>query len=469
MKVSFPMQANFEKVLKVKPDAIQGSRQNATSLQKLAGAALFATTGFLGVAPTAFGTELTTAWEQARNHDAQLKASQAQITAAKERTIQANSANGLNVSANASAIESLTDTNKTANNFSFNPSIGAQLSYPLYRPQNLANIESSKLQLLLSETQLAQTEMELMVRVSQAYFDVLAAQDSIALLRAQKRAISEQLASAKRNFEVGTATITDQQEAQARFDLVIAQEIAAENDLDVKKAALATLTGQATEKVRGLAAKNNALPNLSEPEAQWVNQAAESSFPVRLSKVATELAKREIDRSVAAKKPTVDVISNIGLARSSSTISGLISRSASAGIQMTVPIFNGGALDSRQREAIALLDKAENELLANQRVAVQASRSVYKKLSSGIAQVKALQQAEKSSQLALDSNQLGYQVGVRINIDVLNAQQQLFSTQRDLARARYEILLDNLRLRQAVGTLNATDLKAVSALLTEER
>ncbi len=443
--------------------------QTAPSLLKLARSVFFVSAACLGPLQTAAATELTTVWEQALNHDAQLKASQAQITAAKERTFQANSANGLNVSATASAIESLTDTNKTANNFSFNPSIGAQLNYPLYRPQNLANIESSKLQLLLSETQLAQAEMELMVRVSQAYFDVLAAQDSIALLRAQKRAISEQLASAKRNFEVGTATITDQQEAQARFDLVIAQEIAAENDLDVKKAALATLTGQATEKVRGLAAKNNTLPTLTEPEAQWVAQAGESSFAVRLSKVATELAKREIDRSVAAKKPTVDIVSNLGLSRSSSTIPGLISRSASAGVQMTVPIFNGGALDSRQREAIALLDKSENELLANQRVAAQASRSVYKKLSSGIAQVKALQQAEKSSQLALDSNQLGYQVGVRINIDVLNAQQQLFSTQRDLARARYEVLLDNLRLRQAVGTLNATDLKAVSALLTEER
>jgi outer membrane protein len=459
MKVSYPMQAKLQ----------TSSTQTAPSLLKLARTAFFVSMAYLGLLQTAAATELTTAWEQARNHDAQLKASQAQITAAKERTIQANSANGLNVSANASAIESLTDTNKTANNFSFNPSIGAQLNYPLYRPQNLANIESSKLQLLLNETQLAQAEMELMVRVSQAYFDVLAAQDSIALLRAQKRAISEQLASAKRNFEVGTATITDQQEAQARFDLVVAQEIAAENDLDVKKAALATLTGQAAEKVRGLAAKNNTLPTLTEPEAQWVGLAGESSFAVRLSKVATELAKREIDRSVAAKKPTVDVIGNIGLSRSSSSVPGLNSRSATAGIQMTVPIFNGGALDSRQREAIALLDKSENELLANQRIAVQASRTVYKKLSSGIAQVKALQQAEKSSQLALDSNQLGYQVGVRINIDVLNAQQQLFSTQRDLARARYEVLLDNLRLRQAVGTLNATDLKAVSALLTEER
>jgi outer membrane protein len=436
---------------------------------KFASKALFVLTAYLGASQMAYAIELTTAWEQARNHDAQLKASQAQINAAKERTIQASSANGLNVNATATASESLVDTNKSGNTLSFNPSLGAQLSYPLYRPQNLANIESSKLQLLLSETQLAQAEMELMVRVSQAYFDVLAAQDSIALLRAQKRAISEQLASAKRNFEVGTATITDQQEAQARFDLVIAQEIAAENDLDVKKAALVTLTGQATEKVRGLAAKNNALPTLTEPESQWVTQASDSSFAVRLSRVATELAKREIDRSVAAKKPTLDVVGNVGLARSSSTVAGLVSRSASAGIQLTVPIFNGGALDSRQREAIALLDKSENELLANQRIAAQASRSVYKKLSSGIAQVKALQQAEKSSQLALDSNQLGYQVGVRINIDVLNAQQQLFSTQRDLARARYEVLLDNLRLRQAAGTLSAIDLKAVSALLTEER
>jgi outer membrane protein len=459
------MQANLE-ANHVTKNALTGI---VPTRSMLASKALLLSVLGLSFSQVVWATELHGAWELARNHDAQLKAAQAQITAAKERTAQATAANGLSVNASASASESFIDTNKTGNNLSFNPSLGAQLNYPLYRPQNLANIESSKLQQFLSETQLAQTEMDLMVRVSQAYFDVLAAQDSIALLRAQKRAISEQLASAKRNFEVGTATITDQQEAQARFDLVIAQEIAAENDLDVKKAALATLTGQATEKVRGLASKSNALPTLTEPEAQWVNQAGETSFAVRLSKVATELAKREVDRSVAAKKPTLDVVSNIGLSRSSSSSPGLVSRSASAGLQLTVPVFNGGALDSRQREAIALLDKSENELLANQRVATQASRSVYKKLASGLAQVKALQQAEKSSQLALDSNQLGYQVGVRINIDVLNAQQQLFSTQRDLARARYEVLLDNLRLRQAVGTLSATDLKAVSALLTEER
>ncbi len=448
---------------------MQVQQQTSTLSFKKLSVAMSASAVLLMLSPIAQAIELTTAWEQARGYDAQLRASQAQINAAKERILQANAANGFNANANASANESWVDTNKTKNALSFNPTVGAQLSYPLYRPQNLANIESSKLQLLLNETQLAQAEMELMVRVAQAYFDVLAAQDSIALLKAQKRAITEQLASARRNFEVGTATITDQQEAQARFDLVIAQEISAENDLDVKKAALATLTGKINEKVRGLAAKNNALPSLNETEATWVGQASESSFAVRLSKVATELAKREIDRSKAALKPTVDIVSNIGLSRSSSSSPGLVSRSASAGVQLSVPIFNGGALDSRQREAIALLDKSENELLANQRIAAQGSRTVYKKLASGIAQVKALQQAEKSSQLALDSNQLGYQVGVRINIDVLNAQQQLFSTQRDLARARYEVLLDNLRLRQSVGTLSETDLKAVSALLTEER
>jgi outer membrane protein len=410
--------------------------------------------------------ELMNAWQQAKVHDSQLKASEASINAAKERSFQANASNGLTVGASASYLQTLADTNKTPNNFYGSPSIGAQLSYPLYRPANLANIEAAKLGILAAQTQLDQQSLDLMVRVAQAYFDVLAAQDSLALLKAQKKAISEQLASAKRNFEVGTATITDQQEAQARFDLVAAQEISADNDLDVRKSALATLTGQTVSNLRGLDPKSELKTAAPNDENQWAMLASDSSYAVRLARVSAEIAKRDIERAAAAKKPTLDVVSNASLSRSSASLPGLVTRAASAGLQFSVPIFNGGSLDSRQREAIAQLDKAENDVISAQRAAAQSSRAIYKKLSSGLATVKALQQAEKSSQLALDSNQLGYQVGVRINIDVLNAQQQLFSTQRDLARARYEVLLDTLRLKQATGSLVETDLQAISALLT---
>jgi outer membrane protein len=413
-------------------------------------------------------TDLFQAWELAKAHDAPLRAAAAQIQAVQERQFQANAANGVQINGTASLGETFIDTNKTANNFFGQPSVGAQLNYPIYRPQNLSAIESSKLQVLLAQTQLVQAQQDLMLRVAQAYFDVLAAQDSLVFLQAQKKAISEQLASAKRNFEVGTATITDQQEAQARFDLVIAQELAADNELDVRKSALETLCGKKIDTVNGLAGNIDLLGPNPAAENYWTEAAEKSSFSVQLAALATELAKREIERSKSANKPTVDLVGTAGLNRSSATVPGLVSRTATLGIQVAVPIFNGGSLDSRQREAIALLDKSENELLAARRIAAQSTRSVYKQVSSGMAQVKALQQAEKSTQLALDSNKLGYQVGVRINIDVLNAQQQLFSTRRDLARARYDVVVQNLRLKQVSAGLMEADLKALSPLLPEK-
>ncbi len=417
---------------------------------------------------------LIVAWESALAHDASLKAQRAQIEAAKERGIQASANNGPTVNASASLAESLLDTNRSQHRFSFNPSVGAQLTWPLYRPANLAQIEASKLQVLLSEAQLQQQESDLMIRVAQAYLDCLAAMDSLQLLQAQKRAISEQLASAKRNFEVGTATITDQQEAQARSDLVLAQELAAQNDLEVRLAALAVLTGVQTNQLMGL--PSNAIldypPTRMAALEAMIGDAEKSGspYPVRLSRLATELARRDLERAKAGLKPTVDLVANGSISHSKSASGiGITNRSAAVGVQLNVPVFNGGLLDSRQREAVALLDKAENELLAVVRTNGQQTKALYKKLQSGLAQVRALQQAEKSSQLALDSNRLGYQVGVRINIDVLNAQQQLFSTQRDLARARYEVLLDELRLKQALGRLLPADLQTMSAQLTRAR
>lgn len=412
-----------------------------------------------------YAADLFSVWQQAREYDAGLKAAQAQIKASNERSFQANAGLGPNVSANASATGTLVDTSLSAHKYAFTPSLGVQMTYPIYRLAGLETFEQSKLQVTLAQTQLAAAEQDLMLRVAQAYFDILAAQDSIAFTQAQKRAISEQLASAKRNFEVGTQTVTDQQEAQARFDLIIAQELAALNDLDVRTAALATLTGTTSDKINSLIKTADLIAPAPNNEKAWTDQAANNNPAVLQAKIAIEIAKREISKASLGKRPTVDLIGGATVNRSSATVPNLQTRTANIGLQLSVPIFNGGGLDSREREAVVLVNKSENELLASQRIAMQTARSVYKKLASGLGQIKALQQAEKSSQLALDSNQLGYKVGVRINIDVLNAQQQLFSTRRDLSRARYDVLVDGLRLKQASGSLNEADLKALSPLL----
>ena len=316
---------------------------------------------------------------------------------------------------------------------------------------------------------MATAEQDLLVRVSQAYFDVLAAQDSLAFVRAQKAAVAEQLASAKRNFEVGTSTITDTREAQARYDLVIAQEIAAENDLRVKKIALDQLVGKAETQPSPLAVPVG-LPELQPNDANaWVEQAESNHPAIQQARLGVDVAELETEKAKAGHKPTVDAVASYNITRNQNgnTTSSLNSRSniATIGVNLTLPLFAGFATQNRIRETLALEEKARADLEATRRAVTQGTRTAFLGVVSGMGQVKALEAAEASSQSALDANRLGYQVGVRINIDVLNSQSQLFQTKRDLAQARYNVLLNNLKLRQANGTLKPEDLQTINALV----
>ncbi len=319
----------------------------------------------------------------------------------------------------------------------------------------------------LAQAQLNAARQDLVIRVSQAYFDVLAAQDTLAFVRAQKTAVSEQLASAKRNFEVGTSTITDSREAQARFDLVVAQEIAAENDLRVKKLALDNLVGKTNAEPRPLAAPV-VLPTLTPGDVNlWVQQAEDASPTVQQFKTALEIARLETEKAKAGHKPTLDLTASYGISRAPNNITGVQTRSnnTTVGLSFNLPLFAGFATQNRIKETLSLEEKAQADLEATRRNVGQGTRSAFFGVVSGLSQVKALEASEQSSQLALDANKLGYQVGVRINIDVLNSQSQLFQTKRDLARARYDVLVGGLRLRQANGSLKADDLGPVNALL----
>jgi outer membrane protein len=302
--------------------------------------------------------------------------------------------------------------------------------------------------------------------VAQAYFDVLAAQDKLESTRAQKTAVTEQLASAKRNFEVGTQTITDTHEAQAAYDLVIAQEFAAVNDLDNKRNTLQAIIGTAPSSLAPLKPGITLAAPMPANVDPWVSSAENQNYGVTVSQLQVELAKRDISRNRAGHYPTLDLVANhtrrdIG---GQLTNSG-VNKNNGIGVQFAVPIFNGFGVTSRVREAIALEDKARNDLESTRRQAALQARQAYLGVNSGMAQVKALEAAEVSSQSALESNKLGYQVGVRINIDVLNAQRQLYQTRTDLSRARYDTILNGLRLKAASGSLRESDLAAVNNLL----
>jgi outer membrane protein len=342
-------------------------------------------------------------------------------------------------------------------------SLNFSLSQNLFNRASWETFEQSKLSLVQSDIFFAQSQQDLMLRVSQAYFDVLAAQNTLRTLESQKVATAEQLASAKRNFEVGTQTITDTHEAQSSYDLITAQVFAGQGDLEVKQAALRQIIGRDAGDLAIL--KDGVQINAPFPEKMndWVTSAESQNFSVTSSQISMEIAQREIKKSRAVYLPTLSA----GVNANRSPIKTADANTATIGLTLRVPLYTGLSTDSRIRESIALEDRARNDLETARRAAAQSARQSYIGVVNGLAQIKAFEAALISSQSALDSTKLGYQVGVRINIDVLNAQQKLSNTRQSLARARYDSILSGLRLKAAAGSLKESDLAEVNALLAQ--
>ena len=409
---------------------------------------------------------LSDVYRAALGHDASYAAAQSAYAAAQEKAPQARAGLLPNANMNANVRYNSID-NSTFGNTDYN-SWGWSVSaaQPIYRGQNLVAYDQAKVSVQLAENQFKAAGQDLLLRTARSYFDVLLAQDNLEYIRAQKAAITEQLASAKRNFEVGTATITDTHEAQARFDLATAQEIAALNELEIKRRALFTLTGKTVNSLAAL--KPN--PALTTPAPakmdDWVNRSQSGNLQVLVRQQAKQIADQEIDRNRAGHHPTLDATASYSDNHNQSF--GSIqanSKAAVIGLELAVPIYQGGLTSSRVREAVANQEKARQELEDALRSAALQTQQAYLNVTSSEAQVKALEAALASSQKSLESTQLGLEVGVRTNVDVLNAQQQVTSAKKDLAAARYNFLVSVLNLKAAAGTLTPADLEEIDRLL----
>jgi outer membrane protein len=430
----------------------------------------------------AFAFDLSLAVRSALDYDAQFLAARKQAEADATRAAQGLGLLLPDASATASRTRTELDLGGGATSLSpgaedrrYGNTYSITLTQPIFRLDALANFSQERERSKAGEANFAQARIDSILRVSEAYFAVLVSQDTLASIQAELKAIAEQLESAKRNFEVGTATITDQQEAQARFDLASARRFAALNDLEVKRNALAQLVGQSLpQRLRGVKESVSLSPPEPSDVTSWLDQARMSNMRVQAAQSSAEIAKLELRRVVAAQNlPSVDLVAR--RTRSDPYRSGLDGAGNSAGysdtdtisLQMTLPLFNGGIALNKAKELSALRDKSSFDLENARRTAEQSARTAYLAVLAGLSEVKAYEAAEKSSRLALESNQLGYEVGVRINIDVLNAQQQLTTTQQNLSKARYDTLLNGLKLKAAVGALSEQDIESVNRLLTE--
>lgn len=412
-------------------------------------------------------------YQKARAQDSQYGAARRALEAAFEKVPQARAGFLPNVSVVANKNHQIGEASFSAAPYlardvrSWNWT--TQLTQPVIRWGNWATYGQADAQVTQAKEQFVLAEQELIVRTAQLYLDVQLAMQSVQVTEAQLHAINEQLTLAQRTYAVGTGTITDVHEAKAKQALSLAQRVTALNDLTTRQAELEKLIGEFVVLTPMQLTKS--LPVLdARLLSDWLTMALQQSPQIRIQQAAVVVANKEVSKSMAAHAPTLDIVANRAGNYSSGSLSSpadLSTRvnSHQTGLQLTVPLFAGGAMQSKVRESVALEEKAKEELTGAQRNANSQVRQAFAGVMNGQAQVEALEAAVEASQSSVESNKIGFKVGTRINPDVLNAEQQLYAAMRDLNKARVDTVMQSLKLKATTGSLVGDDLVALEKLM----
>lgn len=347
--------------------------------------------------------------------------------------------------------------------------VGLQLSQPLVDKGAVADKKQLHQQTALAEIEYRHAQQDLMQRVAEAYFGVLLAQESLRVTQTEKAAVALQRDRAQARFEVGRGKITDLQEAQARYDQVLAKEVSAQSTLASAQAQYLELTGVPAQ---GLATLKHFAPTPPVPAdlTAWQAKSADANTRVLVKQVELAIAGAEIGRYRLSSRPTLDLVASYTAKNQSGSLSPAIapdgSRSAAIGLQFNMPLYTGGAISSKERESLAKQRQAEHELAGARKDARLKVQDSYLSVTNGVARIAALEQSLKSNQTALDATTLGRDVGTRTELDVLDAQQRVHASELELAQARNDYLLGRVRLAMATGELQEADLRALDAYLT---
>ena len=434
--------------------------------------ALLIATSLTVVVEEAHAENLLQVYQQAKGYDAQLKALESNYLSILEKKPQALAALKPQVSASGSVAQSyqhyLYDSpygKDGINSTNLNYSLNMQKS--LYNKSIDAQVAQTDSIIAQASAGLEAGREDLVMRVAQAYFEFLAAQDNVQFARTEKEAIGRQLEQTKAYFDAGRSAITDVKEAESRYDLATSQEITTSNQLDLAREKLRLLTGNSYQLLNAPAGSTPlAMPNPSNID-QWVKTAQASNKQLQASKQAVATALKAVDIQRAAKKPVVSLYAtHTGSNTEGDTPVDPRVLGLSAGVQVNMPLYTGGATDSKIREAQHDLRQAEQQLDLQARQTEQATRSAYLTVESSIAQVKASKQALVSAETAAEATQAGFEVGTRTSVDVLNSLRNVFSARRDYSQARYTYLVNTLKLKQAAGTLGERDVASMSNYLT---
>jgi outer membrane protein len=422
-----------------------------------------------GLPPLAGASDLDGIYSLAVENDPGLRAAQAALDQSREALPQAHASASLPViSLNSALNGGYQHAPNSSDPGSHNYSLGFSLSQPLLHLDRQAQVDQAINIVSRAEATYIAAEQALMSRVAEHYFDILAAIDSLDYAVARRNAISRQLDQARKRFEVGLIAITDVHEAQAGYDLATADEIAASDQLASTREALAEITGK---KVDSLAPLGDAL-DLARPQPDraeaWADTASRQNPSILASLRAEEAARNEIRALEGSRYPAIDLTANHRyLAGENISSAGDESWNTTIGIQLSVPLFTGGSTDSKIREARARHRQRVEELEQVRRSVLRQTRDAYRGVIAAISRVDALAQALVSTQSALEATEAGFEVGTRTVVDVLNSQRDLHQARRDHARARYDYLINTLRLRQAAGILSSDDISTVNQWLKQ--
>ncbi len=343
------------------------------------------------------------------------------------------------------------------------------LTQPVYHRDLWIQLEQASLRTKQANAEFAFARQELMLRVSERYFDVLRAHDQLAFAKAALDAFGQQLKQAQQRFEVGLIAITDVEEAQSGFDLATADIIAAGNDLDNAREAMREIVGQYTT---DLAALGEVIP-LVRPEPadinRWTETALRQNLQIMAARHASANAKEEIDRIASGHYPTLDLVGRTQYFDSHGGIGGIATGSqvvdGQIGLELIIPLYEGGLVVSQTRESRHLYQQSLDDLERRRRAVQRQARAAYLNLGSNISRVKAFIQAVKSTKSAREAIEAGFQVGTRTSVDVLNAERRVFQARSELAIERYDYIINRLTLKQAAGTLSETDMEQVNSWL----
>lgn len=423
----------------------------------------------------AWSLDLAEAYRLALENDSTIRGSRAAADAGRERLPQARAQLFPQISASASRNKN--DLESTAPDFAgratttedkyTSSSNSLQIRQPLFRPQLTAQVRQARALALNADKVLERDLQTLVTRVTESYFQTLLAEEQLALIGVQKAAYLGQLDAAKKGFAAGAGTRTDIDEAQARLDLTIAQELEARQNVDLARRQLQVLINRPVDKVAPVDVKKMPLsgPGLNSIE-EWTELAVAASPEIQSLIAQAEAARHQVDVAKAGHLPTLDAIGQISRSNSEN-ITRINSKynQKQLGLQLNVPIFQGGYVNSQVREALARQQLAEETLEAGRRdLGVRVHRE-FRGVTEGVLKVRALEQAVRSAEQLVTSSSRSFQAGARTRIDILNAEQQLGTARRDLAQARFLYLVSRVRLKALAGDLMPENIDEINGWL----